>query len=176
MPVKHFAAVARLFPPPRHGGVISASARDRGSGLRMTHAAAGAMVAAALTLGLVAVRVRGQEQLIIYGIGAQRCSSWTQSRGVPAERRANLTWMQGYMTAAAIHGPDETRIARATDKEILATVDAYCRENPKDSVLSAASSLVRHFLLWKDGTPVVPPPPIRKDPSSQGVRPGPFSE
>lgn len=135
MPVRPFASCRRLSPPYTGGDAISASCSVRGSGLRLIQAAAVAVTASALTLGLVATRARAQEQLIIYGIGAQRCSAWTQSRGTPGERRANLTWMQGYMTAAAIHGPDETSITRATDREILETVDTYCREHPRLRVL-----------------------------------------
>jgi hypothetical protein len=83
----------------------------------------------------------------IWGTGEQKCSDFVGAKieydhaGNSRDHLAHLNWIKGFITG--INWAKDSDIARDLDIEtVRAWVDAYCRENPLESIAHASEELV----------------------------------
>ena len=95
------------------------------------------------------------EQGRIYGVGANSCGQWTESRRTNdvAARLSQTNWLGGSLSALNIWlprarlPPTNGNLAGATDMNgLMAWMDEYCRTHPLDAGADATAALVHELL------------------------------
>ena len=88
----------------------------------------------------------------VLGFGNSSCGTWAADKNNKVLRAADITWLQGYLTAFNRFGPEAPigNITRGIDSEGLAGwIDNYCSVNPTDTINKAAGKLVLHLAATK---------------------------
>jgi hypothetical protein len=84
-----------------------------------------------------------QNRLVI-GEGSTSCGAWTQARQAQSGGKAALIaqWIAGYVSGSNVEGEQHPDALVGVDfKALVAWIDNYCRSNPLDPVVHAASKL-----------------------------------
>jgi hypothetical protein len=85
------------------------------------------------------------------GVGNLECGLWTQARqsgDVFAVwwKTLILGWVQGYLTAYNVYGPQASDVAKGTGADAVAEwTDNYCEQHPHDNIAGAAHALIVEF-------------------------------
>jgi hypothetical protein len=84
-------------------------------------------------------------------VGNLECGLWTQARqsgDVFAVwwKTLILGWVQGYLTAYNVYGPQASDVAKGTGADAVAEwTDNYCEQHPHDNIAGAAHALIVEF-------------------------------
>ncbi len=85
----------------------------------------------------------------IYGAGKTACSQWLRSRKLKdslSER--DQQWVAGYVTAYNrwVHKGGRSVSPETNAKQLFATVDRYCEQNPFETIAGAVESLMLELI------------------------------
>jgi hypothetical protein len=103
-----------------------------------------ACVVAALdpTLSIAAPDASGN--IMVLGIGAHSCGSWTSDRETnSAYYLDDMSWILGYVTSFNAWGGGTSNAGGDTDNlGIIAWIDNYCSSHPLSTINQAATNLI----------------------------------
>jgi hypothetical protein len=90
----------------------------------------------------------GAQEYAVLGQGNVSCGSWLNDRKGDDARTSNRTaWILGYVTAFNQYGskPKGDISGGKSTEEIMAWIDSYCGQHPRDNLYNASAALVDEF-------------------------------
>lgn len=73
------------------------------------------------------------------GDGKKTCSQWFKDRSSPADRKADVSWVLGYLSADATF--NVAPIGDLDSSKVPTDIDAICGTNPEDDLRQATRRL-----------------------------------
>jgi len=97
-----------------------------------------------VALGLmVAIAAPPADAVQVIGVGLGSCGTWTADRAArDVDEVADRAWVVGYLSGAAVWGPDLNPLQGVDAQAVWAWLDNYCRAHPLVKIQEAANAFI----------------------------------
>jgi len=96
------------------------------------------------------VVIHAQEvQVFIVGAGQASCGKWIESKNIPQRHYQIKQWVLGFISGNnwSWAGTNKIQVKSPDEDAVVAFIDRYCKNNPLQSILYGAMSLIHEFGL-----------------------------
>ena len=103
-----------------------------------------AYAAASAALGLLGDSSSSQAGTLyaVFGAGAASCAAWDNSIYHLDDRREQVSWLYGYVSARSDSPARQAVLRHTSGYSITTWMDGYCARHPRDLLISAADKLL----------------------------------
>jgi len=101
----------------------------------------------AVAVGAVAHAGAAQVMATVYGYGTESCGEWLHTSAEPQgwSHLVDSSWVMGFVTAADVYAPKGATFRKSDAAGLDAYMTTYCRAHPLDTIVTAATALVREL-------------------------------